>query len=311
MNHLRTTIQCNILVQSSGMFLDSSLTNSYKMPPAPILYRQNYNGLDNQIFRLNLTNESAKQIICKKNDKVLDVSQTGDQASIPVNGTIYEQNLTNEDNQKFIVFPIDTADSSQLSDCVIGVVYDGRVWDISQTGESKIPEKGIAYAHENIPGSNNQLFTLVDGQAIKFPAIPKIAKSPYPTLKSRQKPSQTTTKPVVTSYSLIPYFTVDDPEFSDKWKIQNSPYYILERWSCYTLDEKFWINNVTDGEQSAGKFTITTGFSETQSTSFSKTVGLSITGEIGTGETSPVQKKLSITNYGHFLPTLPSVQFNF
>lgn len=76
----------------------------------------------------------------------------------------------------------------------------------------------------------------------------------------------------------VPFTAVKDERYSTAWKVQNSPFYEVERQVAY--HRELFNYNQTSVNQTISK-TVTTGISKTQSDSFSVTTGISVTAESG------------------------------
>lgn len=123
---------------------------------------------------------------------------------------------------------------------------------------------------------------------------------PLPTLEAGgpQKPQLTgrirppaRTNPVVDRVVVVPFTAILDRDTTLQWKVDNSPFYEIERAVDYRLVN--FIDNSSDVSQSAST-AITTGISEMASTTFSVTTGLTFGYESG-AEAGGFSTKVSIS----------------
>lgn len=114
-----------------------------------------------------------------------------------------------------------------------------------------------------------------------------------PVLKSRTKPPAHTT-PVVDRIVTVPFTAVVDNDKTLQWRVENSPFYTVERSVDYAL--VLFIDNTTKTQQSAST-AITTGVSRESSETFSITTGITVSYESGIdagGFSTKVTASLSI-----------------
>lgn len=76
----------------------------------------------------------------------------------------------------------------------------------------------------------------------------------------------------------VPCFAVNDKGRDLKWQVENSPTYTIRRKRAYALRK--YLNNKSEKDQQT-KASITAGVSESQTTSFRVTTGLSVSAEAG------------------------------
>jgi hypothetical protein len=98
-----------------------------------------------------------------------------------------------------------------------------------------------------------------------------------PVLQSTILPPSITGKTVDRS-TTVPFTAITDAENPVSWQVINSPFYFLERTVYYQLE--IFNHNITTDEQTIGK-TVTTGISESASSTFNITTGVSVTVEAG------------------------------
>jgi hypothetical protein len=123
--------------------------------------------------------------------------------------------------------------------------------------------------------------TIVGGDAAK------------PTLDSRTRPADKTT-PVIDRIVTLPFTAVVDGDKTFQWKMENSPFYDLERSVYYDL--LIFEDNRTGRDQTKTQ-SVTTGVTKEASETFSITTGLKVTYESGVeagGFSSKVSVELSI-----------------
>jgi hypothetical protein len=75
---------------------------------------------------------------------------------------------------------------------------------------------------------------------------------------------------------------------------QNSPFYYMRRSETYE-SVGFFDNSQNAEKHVMGPFTVTNSFEQTKATSFEHSIGVSVAVEVGTGEKSPVQAKITAT----------------
>ncbi len=140
-------------------------------------------------------------------------------------------------------------------------------------------EKGLFAVNTFV--ANNRYSAPTDAPEINCLNLPipveKVNDPSAPQLNSYSRPSTysgTTIDRIVT----VPFTAVEDTAYSVAWKVQNSPFYSLERQVAYQLE--LFNHNQTSTPQTVSK-TVTTGISHSQSSSFSTTTGISVTAESG------------------------------
>ncbi|TFI56129.1 DUF946 domain-containing protein [Mastigocladus laminosus UU774] len=112
-----------------------------------------------------------------------------------------------------------------------------------------------------------------------------------PTLESTQEPPPRTELQLA-NYVWIPCFSVKDDQYDLSWKVNNSPFYRLDREEFYTLQWHFFNNTeATDSKQKSVKV----GITQTDSQSFSTQTGISITAEASAGIEGIASTKISAT----------------
>ncbi|MCO7225150.1 Vps62-related protein [Pleionea sp. CnH1-48] len=98
-----------------------------------------------------------------------------------------------------------------------------------------------------------------------------------PTLNSYNMPPTYSGK-TIDRIVAVPFTAICDEAYSLEWKVQNSPFYYVERQIAY--HRELFNHNQTSVPQTVSK-TVTTGVTETNSETFSRTTGISVTAESG------------------------------
>ncbi|MFW7382329.1 MAG: Vps62-related protein [Oligoflexus sp.] len=113
---------------------------------------------------------------------------------------------------------------------------------------------------------------------LKLPLPVHEIKDPEPpTLDSRSRPPSKTDASV-DHVVIVPFTAVSDPTRTIAWKLENSPFYQVERLVYYSLI--MFDNNQTSSEQTQSS-TVTTGISKAKSETFSRSTGISISAQTG------------------------------
>ncbi len=160
-----------------------------------------------------------------------------------------------------------------------GADRDFGAWRIDPSLNFSDPDNGIfsvggfvGYgAHEKL-SSDDVRFTL----RLPLPTIVG-GEAQKPSLKSRDRPADTTT-PVVDRIVTVPFTAVIDDEKTFAWKLQNSPFYDVERTVYYDL--LVHSDNPTSRAATATS-KVTTGIGQQSSEYFSLTTGIKVTAEAG------------------------------
>lgn len=98
-----------------------------------------------------------------------------------------------------------------------------------------------------------------------------------PRLESREMPASETMRKVDRAV-IVPFTAIIDKGRSDAWKMQNSPFYLVQRETCYS--RVAFNNNETSVLQTTTR-EVTVGISKTEASEFSTTTGISATTETG------------------------------
>ncbi|WP_189276156.1 RICIN domain-containing protein, partial [Kitasatospora griseola] len=135
------------------------------------------------------------------------------------------------------------------------------------------PESFVALAGYEKPSHAPELNALCLPLSTERPGL-----SPEPPrLTGRTRPAQST--PAVTDHSVrVPLTAVRDDAKSLAWRIENSPYYTIERrvwWSLLLFND-----NRTDTDQTV-EDAVTVGVEKSSSETFSRNTGVSVSAEVG------------------------------
>ncbi|WP_066072821.1 Vps62-related protein [Neobacillus soli] len=117
--------------------------------------------------------------------------------------------------------------------------------------------------------------------------VPSVLRLPLPTTKfndslapilnGKHSPTKST-PPVLDREVIIPMTSVNDNEFPISWKLQNSPFYYMQRENFYTL-LAFQDNETSD--KGTLKYQYESGIEKENSKTWSKKTGISISAESG------------------------------
>jgi len=105
---------------------------------------------------------------------------------------------------------------------------------------------------------------------LRFPSTSAADPEP-PLLDGATKPPEHTT-PVLDHTVVVPFTAIKDEQTLD-WKIQNSPFYTIERHAYYSL--VLFNRNLTQQQQTTSS-EVTVGVSNTQTSQFSTTTGITV-----------------------------------
>ena len=111
---------------------------------------------------------------------------------------------------------------------------------------------------------------------LPFP-VSESADPAAPVLTSKNMPPNISGK-TIDRITTVPFTAIKDTGRTVQWQVQNSPFYFLERAVYYQLE--IFDNNTTSVDQTVSR-TVTTGVSQSESTTFSVTTGISVTVESG------------------------------
>jgi Vacuolar protein sorting-associated protein 62/Insecticidal Crystal Toxin, P42 len=163
-----------------------------------------------------------------------------------------------------------------------GASADVSVWTVDQPAypsggdeERIIIAPGVltAVGSYGKPGPTSATWVL------DLPAVVEKNNGPTsPAMASYEEPSRTTTS-VVDRRVTVPYTVVTDSGRDEAWRVDNSPFYKVERHRFYTLQT---YNDNRNGSQPAPQgVDVQTGVSRESSEAFSRTTGVSVTVEAG------------------------------
>lgn len=176
-----------------------------------------------------------------------------------------------------------------------GANRDFGAWQIQASQAYRDTEDGLFAVNSFVgreshdkPSSSAVAYTL----RLPLPTI-EGGEPVKPSLDSRTRPADRTT-PVVDRIVTVPFTAVVDDDKSFEWKVENSPFYDIERSVYYDLI--IFEDNQTGREQSK-KQAVTTGITRERSETFSITTGISVTYESGVeagGFSTKVSVQLSL-----------------
>ncbi|NEO53809.1 MAG: Vps62-related protein [Okeania sp. SIO3B5] len=177
-----------------------------------------------------------------------------------------------------------------------GADADFGSWEINSPSISGYEEyayiaAGTFYgvASHNRPNANPSLYCL----KVKLPFEKRLVNLKQPTLESTQEPAPTT-EPQLANSVWIPFLSVKDDLHDLVWRVNNSPFYRLDREEFYTRQWHYFNNSeATDSKEVSVKV----GVSKTDSEKFSVVTGISITTEASGGGIANVgfSSKVSVT----------------
>lgn len=184
------------------------------------------------------------------------------------------------DNQLFELNPV----AGESNTFYIRAKHSGKLLNVS--GISKAD--GAKVLQYQPFGGENEKFIFEKVGEVKIDGVNKVHSilsqpiaadpSEFPALASPQKPQNSRNWKPVGKPFLQPYFMVKDNEQS--WQIKQSPYYMLTREVCYTLNDEYFAYNNTASEQEY-EVTIRSGFTTEEAENFSATTGLEISATVG------------------------------
>lgn len=176
-----------------------------------------------------------------------------------------------------------------------GASRDFGAWQIETIPKLSESSHGL-FAVNSFTGreSHSQPSTSPVAYTLRLPVpVEESGEPSTPELKSKTRPPDHTPH-VVDRVVTVPFTAVVDPDKTTDWRLQNSPFYRIERAVFYDL-LIFDVNN-TSTEQVKGR-TVTAGISREQSETFSINTGVSVGYEGGVeagGFSSTVTLQLSI-----------------
>lgn len=160
-----------------------------------------------------------------------------------------------------------------------GADRDFGAWQINTLANPADASHGLfavnsftGHSQDSKPGTSAVAYTL------RLPVpVDEAGEAPVPQLNSKARPADRTT-PVIDRIVTVPFTAVIDADKTTEWRIQNSPFYKVERSVFYDL--LLFENNETSGEQIKSR-TVTAGITKEQSQTFSINTGISISHEHG------------------------------
>jgi Insecticidal Crystal Toxin, P42/Ricin-type beta-trefoil lectin domain-like len=206
--------------------------------------------------------------------KVLDIPDSGKYEG----AVVVQRAFTGADTQLFELEKV----SNKPDTYFIRSKQSGRLLNVSgvRTDDSApILEYSLSLSGDqagNIQFKFEKVAELKDIQDVPE-QVPVPSAFEFPALSSPQKPQSTREWRMVGKPFLLPYFMVQDN--NSYWQINESPYYLLTREVCYTLNDEYFTYNNTASEQEY-EVTVVAGFTTEESTSFSRNTGLEVSGTI-------------------------------
>jgi Insecticidal Crystal Toxin, P42/Vacuolar protein sorting-associated protein 62 len=122
----------------------------------------------------------------------------------------------------------------------------------------------------------NDKYAPITGSCLMLPLVSESASVPQPKLNSFKVPEP---EPIITDRRLcVPFTAIKDDDRSLQWKIENSPFYYIERKTQYQL--ALFDYNQQSSIQTIAK-TITEGTTTEQTKSFNQKTGINVSVESG------------------------------
>lgn len=156
---------------------------------------------------------------------------------------------------------------------------DFGAWRIAPPPDYADPELGL-FAAETFIGVASHTkpeFDPVLNVLMLRPTSSSTNEPPPPVLTSRAKPPLRTVD-VVDHTVTVPFTAIRDDAFDVKWKVDNSPFYEIERHVAYSLI--LFEDNQTSVEQHKVD-SLTVGVEKSESETFSRTTGIEVSVESG------------------------------
>lgn len=235
----------------------------------------------NQKFMVFPTDDVGRYFVIASiaSGKVLDIPDSGKYEGAEV----IQRAFTGNDTQLFELEKVPNKPDTYL----IRSKQSGRVLNVSgvRTDDSApileyslsisgAQAGNIQFKFEKVAELKDSAKSVIQEVLDQSPALPSFE---FPALSSPQKPQSTREWRMVGKPFLLPYFMVQDN--NSYWQINESPYYLLTREVCYTLNDEYFTYNNTNSEQEY-EVTVVAGFTTEESTSFSRNTGLEISGTI-------------------------------
>ncbi len=238
------------------------------------------NGL-NQKFMFFSTDDVGRYFVIASmaSGKVLDIPDSGKYEG----AVVVQRAFTGNDTQLFELEKVPNKSDTYF----IRSKQSGRVLNVSgvRTDDSApileyslslsgAQAGNIQFKFEKVSELKDNAKSIIQDVLEQVPVSPA---SEFPALSSPQKPQSARDWRMVGKPFLLPYFMVQDN--NSYWQINESPYYLLTREVCYTLNDEYFAYNNTASEQEY-EVTVVAGFTTEESTSFSRNTGLEVSGTI-------------------------------
>jgi Insecticidal Crystal Toxin, P42/Ricin-type beta-trefoil lectin domain-like len=230
----------------------------------------------NQKFMIFSTDDVGRYFVIASmaSGKVLDIPDSGKYEG----AVVVQRAFTGNDTQLFELEKVPHKSDTYF----IRSKQSGRVLNVSgvRTDDSApILEYSLSLSGDqagNVQFKFEKVAELKDIQDV-LEQVPVSPAFEFPELSSPQKPQSAREWKMVGKPFVLPYFMVQDN--NSYWQINESPYYLLTREVCYTLNDEYFSYNNTASEQEY-EVTVVAGFTTEESTSFSRNTGLEVSGTI-------------------------------
>ncbi|MEG4457331.1 RICIN domain-containing protein [Microcoleus sp. N9_A1] len=229
---------------------------------------------ENQLFVVFPVDDIGKYFVIASwcSGKVLDIKGQ----SVDEGAAVVQASFLGQDNQLFEL----EAFSNEANTYCIRAKHSGKL--ITVAGGQEHTDGAKIVQSQTFPSSNygfrfEKIGEIPDMDLVKsiLAQEPVPSSSEFPTLINPQKPQNTREWKMVGKPFLVPYFMVEDN--NPHWQLKKSPYYVLTREVCYTLNEEYFTYNNTASEQEY-EVIVRAGFTTEEAQSFSRTTGIEVSG---------------------------------
>lgn len=163
------------------------------------------------------------------------------------------------------------------NDVKTGSDTDFAAWKLAAPGVYLDSEKAALSANTFYGVASHQEPTNVVAVLAATLPVQRGIEPPLPALDSRTRPPETTT-PQIDRIVTVPFTAVSDPDVTQQWQLQHSPFYDVERSVYYRLE--LYDDNHTSEVQTKQQ-AVEVGVSTTQSQTWEVRTGISVTYESG------------------------------
>ncbi len=266
-----------ITAKHSGKALD--IPSDKVNTDGAVLQQYDYGKWENQKFLVFPVDDEGRYfaIASLASGKFIQVPGLSTAESVEV----IQKSWEGSDDQLFELIPV----AGESNTFYIRAKHSGKLLNVS--GVSKA--NGAKILQYKPFGGDNEKFVFEKVDEVKIDGVNKVqeilskpvADNPFefPALENPQKPQNPRKWEPVGKPFLLPYFMIKDND--PLWQVKQSPYYVLTRDFCYTLNDEYFAYNNTASEQEY-EVAVTTGFSTEQSKNFTATTGLEISATVGT-----------------------------